>query len=135
MIWHSILYEIHYAIWYQPLFDTFMVVRMHPNACWRLFLPSCCFYELAWHSNGSIKCQTLNAIQRVYSSNLLTFEWCFLISKIMKIAIQCYPSQYYVMYFWTNSFTVKCNVFISLLWLLFSDAAGNQHNQLVEIPL
>ena len=42
------------AIWYQSLFDVCMIVRTSefPVVSIRL-------YELAWHSNGSIKCQTL----------------------------------------------------------------------------
>ena len=32
-------------------------------------------------------------------------------------------------------FAVQRKVFISLLWFLFSDAAGNKHSKLVEIPV
>ena len=49
--------------------------------------------------------------------------------------MQCHPSLYYVMYLGTLSFAVQHNVFISLLWFLFSYAAGNEHSKLVEIPV
>ena len=71
--------------------------------------------------------------KQVNTSNLMTFEWCFLISKIMKIAMQYYPSLYYVMYIGTLLFAVQCNVFMSLLWFLFIDAARKEHSQLVHI--
>ena len=73
-------------------------------------------------------------IKRVSTSNLMVLEWCFLISKVMRIAMQCYPSLYYIMYLETFLLAVQPNVFISLLWFLFIDAAGNEHSQLVEIP-
>ena len=57
--------------------------------------------------------------KRVDISNLMTFEWCFLISN-MRIAMQCHPSLYYIMYLETLLFVVQCNVFISLLWFLLS---------------
>ena len=37
----------------------------------------------------------------------------------MRIAVQCHPSLYYVMYPGTLLFPVQLNVFISLLWFLF----------------
>ena len=46
----------------------------------------------------------------------MTFGWCFLISKIMRIGMQCHPSLYYVMCVGTILFVVQRNVFISLLW-------------------
>ena len=49
--------------------------------------------------------------------------------------MQCHPSLYYAMYLGTFLFVVQFNVFISLLWFLFSDAAGNQRSQVVEIPV
>ena len=49
--------------------------------------------------------------------------------------MQCYSSLYYVMYLRTLLFSVQRNVLISLLWFLFSDAAGNEHSYLVEIPV
>ena len=58
----------------------------------------------------------------VNTSNLMTFEWCFLIQSIMRIAIQCHSSMYYIIYLGTFSFAVRFNVFISfisLLWFLF----------------
>ena len=73
--------------------------------------------------------------KRVNTSNLMTFECCSMISKIMRIAIQCHPSLDYVMYLGPLLFAVQRNVFISLLWFLFSDAASNEHSQLVEIPV
>ena len=66
------------------------------------------------------------------TQNLMKFEWFFLISKIMRTAMQCYASLYYTMYLGTLLFVVQRNVFISLLWFLFSDAAGNEQSQLVE---
>ena len=57
--------------------------------------------------------------KRVDISNLMTFEWCFLISN-MRIAMQCHPSLYYIMYLETLLFVVQCNVLISLLWFLLS---------------
>ena len=50
----------------------------------------------------------------------MTFEWCILISNIMRIAIQCHPSLYYVMYLGTLLFVVQRNVFISLSQFLLS---------------
>ena len=44
-------------------------------------------------------------------------------------------SLYYVMYLGTLLFAVQSNGFISLLWFLFSDSAGHEHSQLVEIPV
>ena len=64
------------------------------------------------HANGSF-------YQRVNTSNLKTFKCCCLISNIMRIAMQCHPSQYYVMYLRTLLFAVQFNVSISFLWLLF----------------
>ena len=92
------------------------------------------------------------SFKQVNTSNLMTIECCFLISKIMRIAMQCHPSLYYVMYLGTLLFVVQFNVFISLLWfyllftilcygfyllftIFFSDAADNEHSQLVEIPV
>ena len=49
--------------------------------------------------------------------------------------MQCHPSLYYAMYLGTFLFVVQFNVFISLLWFLFSDAAGNERSQVVEIPV
>ena len=49
----------------------------------------------------------------------MTFEWCFLISN-MRIAMQCHPSLYYVIYIGTLLFAVQRNAFISLLWFLLS---------------
>ena len=49
--------------------------------------------------------------------------------------MQCHTSLYYVMYLGTLLFPVQRNVFISLLWFLFSDEAGNQNRELVEIPV
>ena len=49
----------------------------------------------------------------------MTFEWCFLISN-MRIAMQCHPSLYYIIYIGTLLFAVQRNVFISLLWFLLS---------------
>ena len=65
----------------------------------------------------------------------MTFEWGFLFSKFMRIAMQSHPSLYYVMYLGTNSFAVQCSVFIGLLWFSFSDAGGNKHSYLVEIAV
>ena len=42
--------------------------------------------------------------------------------------MQCYPSLYYIMYLETFLLAVQPNVFISLLWILFIDAAGNEHS-------
>ena len=56
-------------------------------------------------------------IKRVNTSNLMTFAWCLLISKIMRIAMQYHPSLYYVMYLGTLLFAVQRNVFISLSFL------------------
>ena len=42
--------------------------------------------------------------------------------------MQCYVSLYYTMYLGTLLFVVQRNVFISLLWFLFSDAAGNEQS-------
>ena len=64
----------------------------------------------------------------------MTFECCFLISKIMGMVMQCYLSLYYVMFLRTLLFAVQCNVFISFLWCLFS-AAGNEYSYFVEIPV
>ena len=50
----------------------------------------------------------------------MTFEWCILISNIMRIGIQCHPSLYYVMYLGALLFVVQRNVFISLSWFLLS---------------
>ena len=63
--------------------------------------------------------------------------------------MQCHSSLYYVMYLGTFLFAVQLNVFISLLqflfivyhlvlWFLFivfSNAADNEHSKLVEIPI
>ena len=49
--------------------------------------------------------------------------------------MQCYPSLYYTMYLRTLLFVVQRNVFISLLWFKFSDAAGNEYILLFEIPV
>ena len=46
------------VIWYQPLFGVYMVVRTHANAFFYLHVVFIRLDELAWHSNGSIKCQT-----------------------------------------------------------------------------
>ena len=69
------------------------------------------------------------SFKQVNTINLMTSEWCFLISKIMRTTLQCHLSLYYVMYLGTLSFTVQ------RLWFLFSDAAGNEHCLLVEIPV
>ena len=61
----------------------------------------------------------------------MTFECCSLTSKIMSISMQCHPS----LYLRTLLFAVQRYVLISLVWCLFSDAAGNEHNQLGEIPV
>ena len=37
------------------------------------------------------------------------------------------------MYIGTLLFAVQCNVFMSLLWFLFIDAARKEHSQLVHI--
>ena len=63
-------------------------------------------------SNVSIPFKRLNI------SNLMTFEWCFLISNIMRISMQCHHSLYYVIYLGTLVFAVQRNVFINLLWFL-----------------
>ena len=60
------------------------------------------------------------SFKRVDISNLMTFEWCFLISNIMRIAMQCHPLLYYIMYLETVLFVVQRNVFISLLWFLLN---------------
>ena len=49
--------------------------------------------------------------------------------------MQCYPLLYYVMYLGTILFALQRNVFIILLWFALSDAAGNEHSYLVEIPV
>ena len=53
----------------------------------------------------------------------------------MKIAMQCRLLLFYVMYLVTILFALQHNLFISLLWFSFSDAAGNEHSYLVEIPV
>ena len=45
-------------------------------------------------------------------------------------SMQCHLSLYCVMYLGTLLFGMQCNFFISLLWFLFSDAAGNEHSLL-----
>ena len=44
----------------------------------------------------------------------------------MKIAMQCRLLLFYVMYLVTILFALQHNLFISLLWFSFSDAAGNE---------
>ena len=101
--------------------------------------PSCCFYLFAWVSMPFKRVYQMSnfwmPFKRVNTSHQMTIEWCFLISKITRIAIQCHPSLYYVKHFGTILFAVQRNVFISLLWFLFRDAAGNKHSWLVEIPV
>ena len=105
----------------QSLLGISMVVRTHANACQRFFLPPCRFYPFAWVSMVFEQVYQMSNVwmpfKRVNTSNLMTFECCFLISKIMRIAMQCHPSLYYVMYLGTISFVVQFIVFISLLFL------------------
>ena len=42
--------------------------------------------------------------------------------------MECHPLLYYVMYLGKFLFALQRNVFISLLWFSFSDAAGNENN-------
>ena len=55
----TLKYVMLCAIWYQSLFGVCMVVRAHANAFFYLYVVSVSLHELAWHSNGSIKCQML----------------------------------------------------------------------------
>ena len=126
------------AIWYQPLWR--LQGRWKTCECMlTLFLPSSRLYPFAWVSMTFERVHQISNVwmplKRVNTSNLMTFEWCFLIPRIMRIAMQCYSSLYYVMYLRTLLFTVQRNVFISFLWFLFSDAAGTEHSYLVEIPV
>ena len=78
-----------WRVWDQSLLGVCMVVRTHANACYRFFYLHVAFmrlHELAWHSNGSIKWQTSEChFKRVNTSNLMTFECCFLISRYHEI--------------------------------------------------
>ena len=98
---------------------SFKRMRMRANA----FSHVCCFYPFAWVSMAFERVYQMSNVwmpfKRVNTSNLMTFECCFLISKIMRIAMQCHPSLYYVMYLGTLLFAVQFNVFTSLIWFLF----------------
>ena len=72
------------------------------------YLPvvSVVLYDLAWHSNGSVKCPT--------------FECCFLISKYYE---NCNAMSSFTVIrhtSWNILFVVQLNIFISLLWLFDS---------------
>ena len=60
------IYVMRCVIWYQSTFGICMIVQMYANAFFYLSVISICLYELAWHSNGSIKSQRLE-----YQSNRL----------------------------------------------------------------
>ena len=60
---------------------SFERMPMYANAFFYIHVVTIRLHELAWHSNGSIKCQTGKMpFKLVKTSNLMTFEWCFLIS-------------------------------------------------------
>ena len=79
------IYAIRCAIWYQSLFGVCMVVQTHANAFFYLHVVSIRLHQLAWHSNGSVKRINGSNIRmpfkQVKTSNLMTFEWYFLISQ------------------------------------------------------
>ena len=54
-------YVMRCAIWYQSLFGVCLADQMQANLCafFYLHVVSIRFDELACHSNGSIKCQTI----------------------------------------------------------------------------
>ena len=59
---------------------SFKRMRMHANAFFYLHVVFIRLYELAWHSNGSIKWQKVwMPFKQVNTSNLMMFEWRFLI--------------------------------------------------------
>ena len=97
---------------------SFERMPMHANAFFYLHVVFIRLHELAFKRVYQMS-NVWMPFKRVNTSNLMTFECCFLISKIMRIAMQCHPSLYYVMYLGTLLFAVQFNVFISLLWFLF----------------
>ena len=109
---------------------SFERMRMHVNAFFYLYVVFIRLHELAWHSNVSIKWQTFECH---WNGQALTISWRLNVASwfhsIMRIAMQCHPSLYYVMYLGTLLFAVQFNVFISLLFtIFFSDAAYNEYS-------
>ena len=95
---------------------SFERMRMHANAFFYLHVVFIRLHELAFKRVYQMS-NVWMPFKRVNTSNLMTFECCFLISKIMRIAMQCHPSLYYVMYLGTLLFAVQRNIFISLSFL------------------
>ena len=99
---------------YLPFVWSFERTRTYANAFFYLTVVSTRLYDLAWRSNGSIKCQTLE----YQSSNLTTFECCFLISKYHE---NCnVMSSFTVIHHETwNTFIWSVAQYLRLLWLLW----------------
>ena len=118
------------TIRYQSLFDVCMIVRTHANACSRFFLPPCRFYPFVCVSMAFKRvCQISNVrmpIERVKSvntSNLTTFECCFLISKYCENcnAMSSFTViRHVTLRYGTLSFPLQLHVFISSLCFLFT---------------
>ena len=98
-------------------------LRGHSNA-WKcmltLFSPSCRFYPFAWVS--ATFCQMSNVwmpIKRVNTSSLMTFEWCFLISKYRENcnAMSCFTALRHVPW---NTFICSAAQCLISLWFLFT---------------
>ena len=105
---------------------SFECIRMHAHGFFYLPVVSICLYELAWHSNGSIKSQMLkcqsNGLGALTRSNVTTFGCCLLISKYHEncnampsfTIIHNVPLHHEIL-----SFPLQLNVFISSLFTVF----------------
>ena len=98
---------------------SFKRMRMRANA----FSHVCCFYPFAWVSMAFERVYQMSNVwmpfKRINTSNLMTFEFCFLIWKYHENRSAMSSFIVYVIYLGGLFFAVQFNVFTSLLWFLF----------------
>ena len=123
------IYVMRCTIWYQLLFDFFMIVRTHENAYLRFFLPICCFYLFVWVSMVFKRiCQISNVkipIKQVRSVNMQQPNniWMLLTDFKVSWELQCnvilHCNSNVPLRHETLSFPLQLNAFISSLCFLF----------------
>ena len=124
-LWCITRFGISHYLTFVWLFER---MQMHANAFFYL-------HVVAWVSMAFEQVYQMSNVwmpfKWVNTNTLMTFEWCFLISKYHENcnAMSSFTVLHHVS--WKkNFFAVQSNFFISLLWFSFSDAAGNEHSLL-----
>ena len=67
-------------------------IRMHTNAFLKFFSVSIDLHELAWHSSGPIKCETLECHSNGKHITIERLNVASRFQSIARIAMQCHPS-------------------------------------------